>query len=71
LRSMYFALAGMMDRFHYLRYGLSLVLILSGIKMLGAHYVDIPTEWALAAVVLVLGTSVVASLLLPPEKPAE
>jgi tellurite resistance protein TerC len=71
LRSMYFALAGMMDRFHYLRYGLSLVLILSGIKMLGAHYVDIPTEWALAAVLLVLGTSVVASLVHPLEKTAE
>jgi len=43
-----------MDRFHYLHYGLSTVLVLIGIKMLGAHYVDIPTEWTLAIVLLVL-----------------
>ena len=55
LRSMYFALAGMMDLFHYLHYGLSVVLIFIGIKMLGSHYVNIPTEWALAIVLLVLG----------------
>jgi tellurite resistance protein TerC len=68
LRSMYFALAGMMDRFHYLRYGLSTVLILSGIKMLAAHHVNIPTECTLIVVLLVLGTSIAASLLHPREK---
>ena len=65
LRSMYFALAGVMDLFHYLHYGLSVVLILIGIKMLGSHYVDIPTVWALAIVVSVLGISILASLLHP------
>jgi tellurite resistance protein TerC len=70
LRSMYFALAGMMDLFHYLHYGLSVVLMFIGLKMLGAHYVSIPTEWALATVLLVLGVSVVASLLNPLKKPA-
>src|SRR5450755_4633462 len=65
LRSMYFALAGMMDRFHYLHYGLSVVLILIGAKMLAEHYFDIPTEWALTAVLLILTVSVVASLLNP------
>lgn len=65
LRSMYFALAGMMDLFHYLHYGLSVVLIFIGIKMLGSHYVNIPTAWALAIVLLVLGVSVLASLLNP------
>ena len=62
---MYFALAGVMDLFHYLHYGLSVVLIFIGVKMLGSHYVTIPTEWALATVVLVLGASVLASLLHP------
>ena len=70
LRSMYFALAGMMDRFHFLHYGLALVLILTGIKMLAAHYVDIPTEWTLAAVLFILGASIVASLLHPARNPA-
>lgn len=68
LRSMYFALAGMMDRFHYLHYGLSLVLILVGIKMLGAHYIEIPTEWTLGSVLLILGVSIVGSLLHPQKK---
>jgi tellurite resistance protein TerC len=71
LRSMYFALAGVMDLFHYLHYGLSVVLIFIGIKMLGAHYVDIPTGWALAIVLLVLAVSILASLLHPQKRIAE
>jgi tellurite resistance protein TerC len=71
LRSMYFALAGMMDLFHYLHYGLSVVLIFIGLKMLGSHYVNIPTGWALAIVLLVLGASILASLLNPHEKTSE
>ncbi len=68
LRSMYFALAGMMDLFHYLHYGLSVVLIVVGIKMLGSHYVSIPTGWVLAVVLFVLGASILASLLNPQKK---
>jgi tellurite resistance protein TerC len=71
LRSMYFALAGMIDVLRYLHYGLSVVLILIGLKMLGSHYVNIPTGWALAIVLLVLGVSILASLLYPQEKLAE
>ena len=67
LRSMYFALAGMMDLFHYLHYGLSVVLIFIGIKMLGSHYVNIPTGWALSIVLFVLGASILASLVNPPK----
>jgi tellurite resistance protein TerC len=69
LRSMYFALAGMMDLFHYLHYGLSVVLILIGLKMLGSHYVYIPTGWALTIVLFVLGAAILASLLHPQKKP--
>lgn len=65
LRSMYFALAGMMDIFHYLHYGLSVVLIFIGAKMLVSHYYTIPTGIALAAVGGVLTISVAASLLFP------
>jgi tellurite resistance protein TerC len=71
LRSMYFALAGMMNKLHYLHYGLSVVLILIGLKMLASHYVAIPTEWALAIVLLVLGVSILASLLHPKKQPAD
>ena len=65
LRSMYFALAGMMEIFHYLHYGLSVVLIFIGAKMLLSHYCTIPTEIALAVVAGVLAMSVLASLLFP------
>jgi tellurite resistance protein TerC len=68
---MYFALAGMMDLFRYLHYGLSVVLIFIGIKMLASHYVTIPTGWALTIVLLVLGASVIVSLVNPQKKPAE
>ena len=68
LRSMYFALAGMMEFFHYLHYGLSVVLIFVGAKMLVSHYYEIPTVVALAVVVLVLGISVMASLLFPKQE---
>jgi tellurite resistance protein TerC len=71
LRSLYFALAEMMDLFHYLHYGLSVVLISVGLKMLGSHYVSIPTEWVLVFVLLVLGASIFASMLYPRKKPAE
>ena len=65
LRSMYFALAGMMELFHYLHYGLSLVLIFVGGKMLVSHYYQIPTELALGIVAGILIISIVASMLHP------
>ncbi len=65
LRSMYFALAGMMDLFQYLHYGLSCVLIFVGLKMLSSHYVVLPTWVALTVVAGVLSISVVASVLAP------
>jgi tellurite resistance protein TerC len=65
LRSMYFVLAGMMELFHYLHYGLAVVLIFIGAKMLTSHYYQIPTGAALAVVAAVLLVSVLASLLHP------
>ena len=65
LRSMYFALAGMMEMFRYLHYGLSLVLIFVGAKMLLSHYFEIPTPIALGVVAGVLAISVIASLANP------
>jgi len=65
LRAMYFVLAGMMDLFHYLHYGLAIVLMFIGAKMLASHYYEVPTEWALGTVVVVLLVSVLASLMNP------
>ncbi len=65
LRSMYFLLAGMMELFHYLHYGLAAILIFVGAKMLVSNYYHIPTLAALGVVAGVLLVSVLASLLNP------
>jgi tellurite resistance protein TerC len=65
LRSMYFAVAGMMDLFEYLHYGLSAVLIFIGGKMLVSHYYTVPTHVALGTVVGVIALSVGASVVWP------
>ena len=65
LRSMYFALSGMMEMFRYLHYGLSLVLVFVGAKMLLSYYFEIPTHLALVAVAGVLAISVIASMANP------
>jgi len=65
LRSMYFVLAGMMEVFHYLHYGLAVVLIFIGAKMVGSDYFQIPTGVALGVVAGVLLASVLASVLHP------
>ncbi len=65
LRSLYFALAGMMKLFHYLNYGLSVVLIFIGIKMLLPERYHVPTWAALVVIAGVLALSVAASVLFP------
>jgi tellurite resistance protein TerC len=65
LRSLYFALAGMMKLFHYLNYGLSVVLIFIGAKMLLPERYHIPTWIALVVIAGVLAIAVIASLLFP------
>jgi tellurite resistance protein TerC len=61
LRSMYFALAGMMEVFEYLHYGLAGVLIFIGTKMMIGHYYQIPTRVALPVVGTILLISILAS----------
>jgi len=65
LRSMYFMLAGLLDLFHFLHYGLAVVLIFIGAKMVASNYYQIPTGVALGVVAGVLLVSVLASLLHP------
>jgi len=62
LRAMYFVIVGMLTRFKYLNYGLAVVLGLVGTKMLLSDVWHPPVYITLGAVVLVLGTSVLASL---------
>jgi tellurite resistance protein TerC len=70
LRSMYFLLAGVIDRFHYLKLGLAIVLSFVGVKMLITYFhVEVPIAASLGVVATVLGLSVVASLLFPRHEP--
>ena len=68
LRALYFALAGIMDLFHYLKIGLSIVLTFVGIKMIMADIYPIPIVLALSVVAGVLLVSVVASILWPKQE---
>jgi len=61
LRSLFFALSGMMDLFKYLKYGLAIILSFVGVKMLISSYYHIPVEVALFVVVMVLAISILFS----------
>ncbi|GAB3764259.1 TerC family protein [Ramlibacter monticola] len=70
LRAMYFLLAGMHERFHLLSYGLAIVLVLVGAKMLLADVVKVPVGWSLGATFAVLAATIFLSLKIPPRKEA-
>ena len=67
LRALYFLLAGVVDKFVYLKLGLSVVLIFIGLKMLLEHFIHIPIVASLGVVGAVLGTSIFASIKWPRE----
>ena len=62
LRALYFLLGDMASRFHLLKYGLALVLVFVGTKMLIADFYKVPIGVALGVVGLIIGTSIAASL---------
>jgi tellurite resistance protein TerC len=76
LRSIFFALAGLLRKFRYLKVSLVFVLAFVGIKMLLTHHYPIETHWSLAVVAGMLAAGVVASMLVarrtknPPITPA-
>lgn len=69
LRALYFLLADMADRFHLLKYGLAIVLVFIGGKMLAMPWFHMPIQWSLAIVASIIVVSVVASLALTNNKP--
>ena len=68
LRSMYFAVAGLMKIFRFLHYGLAVVLILVGAKMILSDYVHIPISVTLGVVAAVLLVSVAVSVAFPEKR---
>ena len=71
LRSLYFALSGVMKLFRFLKIGLAVILCFIGVKMLGEPWITITTGTSLAVIGCVLATAVLISLLIPAhaEKP--
>ncbi|MBR7790973.1 TerC family protein [Undibacterium sp. FT147W] len=63
LRALYFLLADMADRFHLLKFGLAFVLMFVGIKMLIVKWMHVPTDVSLMVIGLILGGSIIASLI--------
>lgn len=67
LRSMYFMLAGVMDRFAYIKYGLASVLIFVGLKMVYLNHAfggKFPITWSLGIIAALIGGSIVISILI-------
>ncbi len=69
LRALFFIISGFMAMFHYLHYGLGLILVFVGVKMLSEHFWHIPIIVALGVIAFILAASIVASILLPIKKP--
>ena len=71
LRAMFFLLAGVVHKFRFLKYGLGLVLVFVGLKMVwlnqlfGGHF---PIGWSLTIISVLIGSSIAASFLIPPKK---
>jgi len=65
LRSLYFALAALLDRFRYLHYGLGALLAFVAFKMLAAHWVDVPITLSLAIMGVILALCAVVSMAFP------
>ena len=65
LRALYFLLAGVVERFHLLKVGLSLVLVFVGVKMLASDVLVVPTGFSLATVAVLIGGSILVSVLRP------
>jgi tellurite resistance protein TerC len=71
LRALYFLLAGMMSRFHYLGLGLAAILCFIGVKMFIATWVHVPNLLSLGVIAGVLSIAVTGSLLRPPKQDPE
>jgi tellurite resistance protein TerC len=68
LRALYFLLAGSIEKFHLLKYGLAVILGFVGVKMLLSHYWHPPISLSLGIIVVTLTVTIIASLKIPPKE---
>jgi tellurite resistance protein TerC len=71
LRSLYFAVSGVMQLFRYLNVGLAIILVFVGGKMLASHYATVPIKISLGIIGAVLVASILASVLIPSQRKPE
>ncbi len=71
LRALYFALAGVVDLFVYLKYGVAIILFYVGMNLIISEWYHIPTEYSLALILVMLTGSVILSLILKKKKSKE
>ncbi len=71
LRSMYFLVSQMLDKFRFINYSLVAILSFVGLKMIFAHHIEIPEWLSLAVIACALGSGIIASLLIPPKEPLQ
>jgi tellurite resistance protein TerC len=70
LRSLYFVLAGLLDKLRLLHYGLAVILAFVALKMLLAHWIEVPVTVSLAVILTTLAIFAVAGKLIPEKRPA-
>ncbi len=63
LRSLYFSVSGIVDIFHYLKYGVAVILFFVGVKMLLSELIIIPTHWSLGIIITCISGSIILSLI--------
>ena len=68
LRSMYFLISGMLNKFRYINYSLVVILAFVGVKMILSHHVEFPEWVSLGVIVASLTGGIMASLLIPEKK---
>jgi tellurite resistance protein TerC len=71
LRSLFFVLAGVMELFHFLKYGLCVILTFVGVKLMISSFYHVPTGWALGFIAAILAISVLASLVFKKKVPEQ
>lgn len=71
LRSMYFLISQMLDKFRFINYSLVVILTFVGLKMIFHHYIDLPEWLSLSGITLALAGGIIASILIKPEKDPE
>ena len=70
LRALFFALAGVIKRFHYIHYGLAAILAFVGVKMLASELYKLPSVAALVVIAVILAFAMIASAVWPQNKKA-